>query len=77
MDRGGTMRIYLDEITCPVCGVEHSDHQERLTLRELVFDKGICDACDNWYERVHEDTLATNHHTPPFTAIMFDDRFRI
>jgi hypothetical protein len=64
------MKIDLDEITCPVCGISHDDHVERLTLRELVFDEGICNECDNWAEQVHDDIL--NGGLYPDDAIPLD-----
>ena len=42
------MRIHLDEITCPVCGKEHSDHQERERDHWLSWEPTICFECENW-----------------------------
>ena len=42
------MRIHLDEQTCPVCGLEHSDHQERERDHWLSWEPSICFKCEDW-----------------------------
>jgi hypothetical protein len=42
--------ILLDELTCPVCGVEHFDHiiDSEAEFYDVLWEESICDACDLW-----------------------------
>ena len=51
------MRIHLDEIMCPVCGISHDDHVDREACREAVFDNLVCNDCDDWLDLVHDQQL--------------------
>ena len=44
------MRIHLDELTCPVCGIVHSDHiiNGPAAFYDVIWEETICDACDSW-----------------------------
>ena len=47
---GDIMTIYLDEMTCPVCGIVHTDHiiNGAPEYHDVIWEESICDACDSW-----------------------------
>ena len=56
------MRIYLDEITCPVCGKEHSDHQDHENRLWLPRDLDLCAECEDWADSVKTINPAISQH---------------
>jgi hypothetical protein len=51
--------ILLDELTCPVCGVEHSDHliDGEAGYHDVLWENDICDACDSWAWLIESDPV--------------------
>lgn len=51
------MRIHLDELTCPVCGRQHSDHiiNGAPSYHDALWENEICDACDSWAWLIEAD----------------------
>ena len=56
------MRIHLDEITCPICGITHDHHIDREHCPWLVWDRDICAECEEWADSVKTINLAISQH---------------